>query len=192
MRDILRNREWFFFLLLGLVTGMGFASVNNYFFAYMEELNIGTALAGLALTISTVSEIPIMFFANRILARLGSRGMLTLSVAATGFRLLAYAAFTSPVGILVLQLVNGLTFPTFWIAGVAYANEHAPHGMQASAQGLFGAASMGVGAALGGLLAGILLESIGGEKMYAVFGVIVLVGLVVLTALERRVGMGRR
>jgi hypothetical protein len=64
--------------------------------------------------------------------------------------------------------------------------------MEASAQGLFSAASMGVGAALGGLLGGILLGSIGGQKMYAVFGVIVLVGLVVLTALERGVGMARK
>ena len=192
MRDILRNREWVFFLLIGLVTGMGFAAVNNYLFAYLEELNIGTTMAGLALTISTISEIPIMFFANRILARLGSRDMLTLAVGATGLRLLAYAAFTTPAAILLLQLVNGLTFPMFWIAGVAYAAERAPHGMQASAQGLFGAASMGIGAALGGLFGGILLASVGGQMMYAIFGVVVLAGLVILTALERSSGIGHR
>ena len=192
MRETLKNRGWIFFLLIGLVTGMGFAAVNSYLFAYMAELNIGTALAGVALTISTVSEIPIMFFANRILDRLGSRGMLTLAVAATGFRLVTYAVFTTPAGILLLQLINGLTFPMFWIAGVAYASERAPHGMEASAQGLFGAATTGVGAALGGLLGGILIASVGGKVMYAVFGMIVLVGLVVLTALERGSGMGRR
>jgi MFS transporter, PPP family, 3-phenylpropionic acid transporter len=186
MAGLLRKSEWVFFLLIGVVTGMGFASVNSYLFAYLKELNIGTALAGLALTISTVSEIPIMFFANRILGRLGSRGMLTLAMGATGFRLLAYAAFTTPAGILLLQLVNGLTFPMFWIAGVAYASERAPQGMQASAQGLFGAATTGIGAALGGLLGGILIASVGGRAMYTIFGAIVLAGLVILTVLERR------
>ncbi len=127
-----------------------------------------------------------MLFANRILARLGARGMLTLAVAATGVRLLMYAAFTAPLTVLLLQLVNGLTFPMYWIAGVAYASERAPAGMQASAQGLFGAATTGVGAALGGLLGGILIAAVGGQAMYAIFGVIVLVGLLVLTALERR------
>lgn len=186
MGDLVRNREWIFFLLICLVTGMGFAAVNNYLFAYLEELNIGTALAGIALTVSTISEIPIMFFANRILARLGSRGMLLLSVAATGVRLVLYAIFTAPAGILGFQLVNGLTFPMFWIAGVAYASERAPKGMEASAQGLFGAATTGVGAALGGLLGGILLGSAGGRLMYLIFGAIVLAGLLVLTALQRR------
>lgn len=186
MREIIKNRQWVFFLLLGVTTGMGFAAVNTYLFAYLQELNMGTSLAGLALTISTVSEIPIMLFANRILAKLGARGMLTLAVAATGIRLFLYAAFTAPPLVLLLQLVNGATYPMFWIAGVAYANERAPKGMQASAQGLFGAATTGVGAALGGLLGGVLLEGMGGRVMYTVFGVIVLVGLTVVTLFERR------
>ncbi len=185
MRAIVKNRQWVFFLLIGVTTGMGFTAVNTYLFAYLQELHIGTSLAGLALTISTVSEIPIMLFADRILARLGARGMLLLAVAATGIRLLLYAAFTAPAVVLLLQLVNGATFPMYWIAGVAYANERAPQGMQASAQGLFGAATTSVGAALGGLLGGVLMGSLGGRVMYTVFGAIVLVGLVVLTALER-------
>lgn len=185
MREIARNRQWVFFLLIGLVSGLGFAAVNYYLFAYLGELHIGTTLAGLALTVSTVSEIPIMVFANRILARLGARGMLTLAMAATGVRLLLYAAFTAPAAVLALQLVNGLTFPMFWIAGVAYASERAPRGMQASAQGLFSAATTGVGAALGGLLGGVLMGSLGGRLMYTAFGILVLLGLLVLTGLEK-------
>jgi PPP family 3-phenylpropionic acid transporter len=189
MGELLRNRQWVFFLLLGLVAGVGFASVNSYLFAYMEELNMGATLAGLALTISTVSELPIMLFANRFLARFGARGILSVALAATGIRLLLYAAFTAPAALLLFQLVNGLTFPLFWIAGVAYASARAPKGMEASAQGLFGAAVTGIGAAIGNLLSGILIASLGGRAMYAIFGVALLVGLLILAGLER---MGRR
>ncbi len=192
MAELVRQRPWLYFLLIGIVTGMGFAVVNSYLFAYLGELGIGTGLAGLALTISTVSEIPIMFYANRILARFGSRRMLALAVAATGVRLLLYAVFTSPAGILIFQVLNGFTFPMYWIAGVAYASERAPKGMQASAQGLFGAATTGIGAALGGLAAGILMSSIGGRATFAIFGVIVLAGLAILTALESRTAIGRK
>lgn len=185
MGRLIRQRAWVFFLLLGLFSGMGFAAINNYLFAYLQELGLSTTLSGLALTVSTISEIPIMFFANRLLARLGARGMLLLSMAATGLRLVLYAVFTSPAGILGFQLVNGFTFPTFWIAAVAYANENAPAGMEASAQGLFGAAVMGVGAALGGLLGGLLMEGMGGRGMYLVFGAIVLGGSVGVVVMER-------
>ena len=188
MRRLAAQRAWSFFLLLGIIAGMGFAAVNNYLFAYLAELGIGTTVAGLALTISTVSEIPVMFYANRILHRLGARGMLLFAMLMTGIRLIMYAVFPSIVGILAFQLINGFTFPAFWIAAVAYANEHAPAGMEASAQGLFGAAVMGVGAALGGLLGGLLIGSVGGRAMYLVFGAIVLGGLAALWAAEKATG----
>jgi PPP family 3-phenylpropionic acid transporter len=192
MRRLVVERVWIFFLFLGIIAGMGFAAVNSYLFAYLKELGISTTISGLALTVSTVSEIPVMFFANRILLRMGSRGMLLLSVFVTGIRLLLYAVFTSPAGILLFQLINGFTFPAFWIAAVAYANEHAPSGMEASAQGLFGAAVMGVGAALGGLLGGILIGSVGGRGMYLFFGALMLGGLALILAAERLTGRSKQ
>ncbi len=185
MGQLLRQRAWVFFLLIGFVTGTGFAAVNTYLFPYLKELGVDTTISGLALTISTVSEIPILFFANRILQRLGARGLLNLSVVLTGVRLLLYALFASPVGVLSLQLLNGFTFPAFWVAGVAYAQEHAPGGMEASAQGLFNAVVSGIGSAVGGLLGGLLIAAMGGRSMFLVFGAIVLGGWLVLSVAER-------
>jgi len=72
-----------------------------------------------------------------------------------------------------------------WLAGVAYADELAPAGMKSTAQGLFGAMSFGFGAAIGGFLGGLLLESIGGRGMYLVFGLIILGGLALIEVIKR-------
>jgi uncharacterized membrane protein YfcA len=58
--------------------------------------------------------------------------------------------------------------------------------MSATAQGLFGAMVFGFGAAAGGFIGGLLLESIGGQGMYFVFGVMVLVSVAIITLFERR------
>jgi MFS family permease len=73
-----------------------------------------------------------------------------------------------------------------WIAGVAYANQHAPEGMSATAQGLFGATTVGFGTAVGGFLGGILLGSLGGRGLFLIFGCIVLAVVIIAALLEKR------
>jgi predicted MFS family arabinose efflux permease len=58
--------------------------------------------------------------------------------------------------------------------------------MNATAQGLFSMMVFGFGAAAGGFLGGLLLESIGGRGMYLVFGVALLVSTAVITLVDRR------
>jgi MFS family permease len=85
----------------------------------------------------------------------------------------------------IVQAFGGMIFPAMWLAGVAYADEHAPAGLKSTAQGLFGALSFGFGAAVGGFLGGLLLESVGGRGMYLVFGLIILGGLGLIELLKR-------
>jgi oligosaccharide:H+ symporter len=186
VRTLLGNRRWLLFLAMAFMCGVGFASVNTYLFPYMQELNASESSMGLALTLATLSELPVLFYADRLLKRFGSFGLLTLGMAATGVRLLLFAAVSAPAGILAFQFLNGLTFPAVWVAGVSFAYDNAPPDLSATAQGLFGAMIFGFGAAAGGLLGGILLEAIGGRAMYLVFGVLVLLSLALLAPLERR------
>ena len=72
-----------------------------------------------------------------------------------------------------------------WLAGVSYADENAPPGLKSTAQGLFGAMTFGFGSAVGGILGGPMLESLGGRGMFLVFGIIILVGLGVIEGIKR-------
>jgi len=190
VRALFENRPLILFLFMAFICGMAFATVNNYLFAYMSQLHIDESKMGYALTIATVAEVPVLFFANRLLSRFKPRGLLILAMAATGIRLLLYAIFDSLTGILVFQLLTGLTFPALWVAGVSYANDNAPAGLSATAQSVFGAMIYGFGAAAGGFLGGILLETLGGKMMYEIFGAITLVALALYILIEPRVSRG--
>lgn len=183
---LLRNRRWLLFLAMAFVSGCGLAVINSYLFVYLQELNAPASVMGLALTLGTLSELPVLFYADRLLKRLGAFGLLTLGMGMTGVRLLLFAAVSAPAGVLLFQILNGLTFPAVWVAGVSFAYKHAPPGLSATAQGLFSATVFGFGAAAGGLLGGLLLGAAGGRAMYATMGLLVLASLALLAPLGRR------
>ncbi len=185
-RALLINPHWFFFLALAFAGGLSLALMNNYLFPYMKQLGADPTTMGLALTAGTVSEIPVLFFGDRLIKRFHARGLLVLAMTLTGLRLLAFSVLNAPGLVLLLQLLNGPTFPMMWLAGVAYADENAPAGMRATAQGLFASMVYGFGLAVGSLIGGPLLESMGGHFLYLVFGVLVLATVLLVVVLESR------
>jgi PPP family 3-phenylpropionic acid transporter len=185
LREFLRNPRWPPFLALSLAGGLVLSALNTFFFPYMKELGATESTMGLALTIGTISEIPVLFYGDHLFRILKPYGLLLAAMALSGLRLVLFAAVATPGAVLWIQLINGLTFPAAWMAGVAYADANAPPGMNALAQGLFGATVMGLGMAGGGLMGGPLLEALGGRGLFLVFGVGIL-GAVAMVLLVTR------
>jgi len=185
MRLVIADRRWIIFLAVAFIGGIAFTVMNSFLFPYMDELNISKTTMEIALTIATISELPILFFANYLLKRIQARDLIVLAMLITGLRMILYGVLNFQTGILVFQLLNGLTYPLFWVAGVSYANEISPEGMKATAQGLFGATVFGFGAAAGGLAGGLLLGGIGGQGLFLSAGGFVLVSVLAITLVER-------
>jgi len=185
LRLLLTNRRWINFLFLAFLGGLGSFSVSTYLFPYMAELGAKETMMGFALTISTLTEMPVFFFGDRLVKRFTNYGLLILALVMVVVRSLLYASVSTPAMVLVLQAFSGLIFPAMWVAGVSYADENAPADLKSSAQGLFNAMSFGVGSAVGGFIGGLLLESIGGRGMFLVVGVVVGVGVVLAEGIRR-------
>jgi MFS transporter, PPP family, 3-phenylpropionic acid transporter len=185
IRYFLTSRRWILFLLSAFLGGLGSLSVASYLFPYMAELGSSKSMMGIASFIATVTELPIFFFGNRLVRRFGSRGLFLLALIMMGIRSLFLAWVSAPIAVLIVQAIGGTIFPAMWLAGVAYADEHAPAGLKSTAQGLFGAMSFGFGSAVGGFVGGLLLESIGGRAMFLVFGLIILAGVGIIELVKR-------
>jgi len=185
LRALLANPRWIPFIAIAFTGGLALASFN-YLFPYMKDIGAPESMMGLALTIGTIVEIPILFFAHRMIHRLSSRTVLWLAMIVTGVRMLLFAANAIPELVLVIQVLNGATFALMWVAGVAYANEHAPPGLSATSQGVFNAMVNGIGVAVGGFIGGPLLERLGGRGLYLAYGIIVLGVLAVVGLVQTR------
>jgi MFS family permease len=185
IRTLLTNPRWLLFLTLALAGGSSLAAFNYYLFPYMKELGANESMMGLVIVVGMLSEIPVLFFGNRLIKRFKPYGLLMLSIAVTGLRSLLFAASANSGLILAIQLLNGLTVPAMWIAGVSYADENAPPGMGATAQGLFNGMFLGFGMAVGGVIGGLLLESVGGRGLFLAFGIAAFCVVLLVALLQR-------
>ena len=185
IRTLLTSRRWIHFLFLAFLGGIGSFSVAAYLFPYMAELGANESTMGIASSIATLTELVVFFFGNRLVKKFGSHGLLILALVMSGLRSVLYSLVSTPAMVLVLQAFGGTIFPALWLAGVSYADEHAPLRLKSTAQGLFGAMTFGVGSATAGFLGGVLLETIGGRGMFLMLGIIVLVGLVMAEGIRR-------
>jgi PPP family 3-phenylpropionic acid transporter len=185
VRFFLTSRRWQLFLMSSFLGGLGASSVASFLAPYMTGLGANESQIGFAIMIATLTELPVFFFGNRLLKRFPAQNLFLFSLGMMGIRSICYALVKTTSAVFIVQAIGGMIFPAMWLAGVAYADEHAPAGLKSTAQGLFGAMSFGFGAAVGGFLAGLLLESVGGRGMYLVFGLIILGGLAAIEVLKR-------
>lgn len=177
LRALATNRRWPIFLAVMFVGGMGSATIHSFLFLYLADLNASGWTMGLSLSVATVSEVAVFFYAERLLARWGTVRVMAFSLAVLALRLLAYSFINEPAWVLVVQLTHGLTFSAMWVAAVAHAKKLAPPGLGATAQGLLNGVYFGVSGAAGAAVGGFLYQTAGPFVMYRWAGVWVLVGL---------------
>ncbi len=185
LRYFVTSWPWLIFLITIFVNGIGMSFTNNFLFLYMSSLHASKTLMGFALFAASLSELPAFFFADRLLRRWGSRGLLIAALLAQAARMFAYAAMPSPWFVLLINLLHGLTFSTMWVAAVNYTNEHAPAGLGATAQGVLSGLSMGLAGMVGALIGGVLYDSVGPATMFGCGGVLTLLGLSFFTIAGR-------
>ena len=197
LRELTRSSTWRLFLLISFLAALGMAAHNSYLSLLVQDLGAAgqtvfgllipaTTIVGIVLLISTICEIPVMFFSNSLLLRFGDRGLLLASLAVISLRNMLYVISTNALHVFAVQVLHGFTFAALWVAGVNFVAQNAPTGLNATAQGLFNTVLIGFGFAAGNLLSGVLIDLIGVKAMFAATSVLVLSGLIVVVGLNRR------
>jgi len=177
---LVRKKEWATLLGGAFVVGVTSGAVG-YLFLFMRSLGASGLTMGAALAIATVSELVAFSLADRVIDRLGITRTMWLGAALGVVRLLIYAVHPTVGWALAAQLLHGGTFALPKAAGVIGAARLSRQGMGTVGQGLFNAVSVGLGATVGFVVAGYLLDRGTEQAMMAGVAALVLVGTAVMT-----------
>ena len=139
---------------------------DTFYSVHVRERGMpGWVLWG-SVVLGVTVEIGVMRFSDRILGRLGVERALFVASVSGLLRWPLTALAPSPLILLLTQSLHGTTFALFWLAGVQWFALRAPPAIAASSQSLYAAASYGLGALAGALLAGRLQQSGGSDAIF--------------------------
>ena len=142
---------------------------NTSFIAvHMNGLGMMALWTSAAIAGGIVLEVYLMGISGRVLARIRPEHVLLASVALAIPRWALMAILTEPLFIVLVNVLHGITFGMFWIAGVALMSERAPPEVATSAQGLLALAVGGIGSSMGVMGASWIATTWGTVAMYHV------------------------
>jgi PPP family 3-phenylpropionic acid transporter len=165
---ILRDRSVLPLLLTVYLVFSSATVMGGFFSIYLAELGGDVQLVGVASVVGALSEVPVMLFGGRLLARLGSRRVFVLAVVMYLLRLGLYSLPPGLSWVVLVQLLHGVSFGLVLMASVTLMHELAGRERAATAQGLLSATAQGLAAVTGALLGGVLLDQVGALGLFRV------------------------
>ncbi|HEY4430717.1 MAG TPA: MFS transporter [Paenibacillus sp.] len=165
VRQLLGNRVFLAFLGGSFLVNQTMTAFGTYFVIAFQSVGGSTRFAGIALFLASVTNVPSMLFASKVIKRLGRERTLLLGALIYVLRWGIQVAFPYPSVMIGVQVLHGLSFGFFYIAAVEYVSQITSNEMQATGQSVFNMVFSGFAGIVGNLLNGFLLNQGGVEIM---------------------------
>jgi len=177
--QILGQRSTLVFLVSVFLLSVTVAAANQFFSIYMATIGAGEALIGLAWAVAAISEVPMMLLSGALIRKMGIRRFVIIAFLVYALRWALLSVISVPEWVMVVQLLQGISFTAFLVGGVTYIARLAPAGLGATAQAIFSSTTFGLGAFAGSLLGGFLYDQVGLARMFLMNSVIALAACLV-------------
>lgn len=151
---------------VGILHSATVAIYDRFFALHITSIDLPSRVAGNSIALGVSVEVAVMAAAPLLLRRLGPLKLILLGVGVGIPRWWLCGVVQDPSLLVLVQALHGFSFGAWWIGGIALIGEHAPPGLQNSAQGLFLAAGHGIGQLLAMLGAAVLLDRFSSGEIF--------------------------
>jgi NHS family xanthosine MFS transporter len=164
---LFRHRQMVVFFVFAMLLGAALQITNAFGGAFLDDFKstypgtFGVEHPNLLLSMSQISETLFVLTIPFFLARFGIKKVMLISIFAWVFRFGLFAAGDpgARLWMLVLSMiVYGMAFDFFNISGSLFVDRESESSIRASAQGLFMIMTNGLGAFLGGITSGWVVD----------------------------------
>jgi NHS family xanthosine MFS transporter len=164
---LFRQRQMLVFFIFAILLGAALQITNAFGGAFLDDFKaaypgtFGVKHPNLLLSISQISETLFVLTIPFFLQRFGIKKVMLMSIYAWVFRFGLFAIGDPGAGLWMLVLsmiIYGMAFDFFNISGSLFVDGESAPNVRASAQGLFMMMTNGLGASLGGMVSGMVVD----------------------------------
>jgi MFS transporter, PPP family, 3-phenylpropionic acid transporter len=163
---LFKNRELVILIAFNFIIQITFGFYYSFFPIYYKQLGADSALLGIAMLITSTSEIPFLLFANKILDKLGIKFTLVASALIISLRWMLMHFVTDLNILLLVNATHGLSFIVFSFCLATYISKNVPKELRASGQTMNALLCMGFARIIGSALGGALSDIIGIKQVF--------------------------
>jgi MFS transporter, PPP family, 3-phenylpropionic acid transporter len=186
--ELLRIPEMRAFLVAMFVCWSALNAVNAFLSVDLVSLGAPPNVVGVTWAVGAGLEVPIMWAYPTLARRFGSDRLLVAGPLVLAIRALACALAPNAGVLVAVTALQGIGFALSFVGGVAHVARLTPRGLGATSQGVFGGATVGLGAIAGSGLGGLVVDRVG---LPGVFTLAALASLVAAGLVVRSLGIGR-
>lgn len=166
LKSVLMNREIQLFLLLVFIASIPARMNDTFLGIHIGTLHGDTKLVGLAFFISAASEV-LIFALSFIWLKKGKELLLiTIAIFFYAIRFLLSGMVDSPYALIVVQVLQMVTFPIFYTAAIQYLYQIVPREWRATGQTLLALLFFGVSGIISSAVGGYVYNEFGGHTFY--------------------------
>jgi len=131
-----------------------------------------------------ISELPAFYFGAGLLGRYGELNLYIMGTALFALRYFLDSICISYIPVLIIQLLQGVTYTFFLMTSLQYLNKITPVNMRTSGITMH-AAAMGIGGVMGNIGGGMLLEHVSIFMLYELLGLTCILCVLILLLLKK-------
>lgn len=179
-KRVLSNKKFVFFLFFMLLIAMTHRANDTYLGIFISSLGGDESLIGWAWFIAVGSE-ALIFATSRYWFNLyNEHTLIIISAFLYAVRWFLFTVIETPIGIILLQLLHGITFGVFYLTAFELVSKLVPRELNTTGHLLFTSFFFGLAGIAGSLLGGLIIEHDGPVSLYLYMGIAALLGTVFL------------
>lgn len=181
--NLIKNYKFAIFVISVAVLNIATGSNGSYISVLIEKTGGDVSKLGIVWFVIAISELPAFFLGNKLVRKFGELNLYMISTVLFTIRFFLSSICSSYVLVIIIQLMQGITFPLLLVSAYQYLDKITPSKMKTSSLTFYSAAC-GIGGLIGNIGGGVLLEHIEVFLLYKIMAIICVIGLAIAIVLK--------